>query len=319
MNSILFTNPQIKKIFYSQLFFFMILSLLLIFFENAIYSFNKNFYLLCFILIATIGISHGALDHIKGKFILKKTFPKKSLLLFYMFYILFALLVLFSWIKFSFLSLIIFFIISSFHFGQEDVSFFMRKHSVLDNLFYFMRGLIVISSSFYFNQEETQSFIKILIVENADSLIIKINWFYCFWVNVIILFLFVFFYFFKKKINWECFLIMNLEILFILIIFYFLPLFLAFTLYFCFMHSTKHILSLSYELNNKNINLGLKKFAVSSLPLTIITFAIALLMLVYLKNEFSIDKSIIKITFVGLASLTLPHIILDEIYDKYKQ
>ena len=319
MSNILFNNSQIKKKFYFQLFFFIFLSLLLILFQSTIETYYDNLYLLCFILIATIGISHGALDHIKGKFITNKIFKNKSLFLFYFLYILFALLVLFCWVKFSFLSLIIFFIISSFHFGQEDVSFFINKQSTLDNIFYFMRGFVVISSSFYFNQEETQSFIKILIFEDADSFIMKMNWFYFFWLNIIILFLCIFFYFLQKKVNWECFLVMNLELICIVLMFYFLPLFVAFTMYFCLMHSTKHILSLSYELNNKNINLGLKQFAVSALPLTIITFAIALLMLVYLKNEFSIDKSIIKITFVGLASLTLPHIILDEIYDKYKQ
>jgi len=44
----------------------------------------------------------------------------------------------------------------------------------------------------------------------------------------------------------------------------------------------------------------------------------SLIMLFYLSKEFSVDKSILKIIFIGLAALTLPHIILEYIYGKYK-
>ena len=89
-------------------------------------------------------------------------------------------------------------------------------------------------------------------------------------------------------------------------------------MYFCFMHSTKHILSLAVELNGSNVYAGIKLFAKKAAPLTIITFAMSLIMLFYFSKEFSVDKSILKIIFIGLAALTLPHIILEYIYGKYK-
>ena len=61
---------------------------------------NNNLNLLCLFLILTIGISHGALDNIKGKKLLK--FLKvKSILLFYIGYILISLFIILVWFFFS--------------------------------------------------------------------------------------------------------------------------------------------------------------------------------------------------------------------------
>ena len=84
------------------------------------------------------------------------------------------------------------------------------------------------------------------------------------------------------------------------------------------MHSTKHILSLAVELNGSNVHAGIKLFLKKAAPLTIITFAMSLIMLFYLSKELAVDKSILNIIFIGLAALTLPHIILEYIYGKYK-
>ena len=64
------------------------------------------------------------------------------------------------------------------------------------------------------------------------------------------------------------------------------------------------------ELSRENLDDEIKKFIKISLALTVITFAIAVIMLFYLNIDFSINKSILRIIFVGLTSLTFPHIIL---------
>lgn len=104
-----------------------------------------------------------------------------------------------------------------------------------------------------------------------------------------------------------------MEVLLIVISFKYLPLILAFTLYFCFLHSSKHILGLSKELDPGNITNGIKLFVIKAAPLTALT-AIAAVLFVILWSE-SISENIIKTIFIGLASLTLPHILL-EVLDK---
>jgi len=49
------------------------------------------------------------------------------------------------------------------------------------------------------------------------------------------------------------------------------------------------------------------------------TFLIAVIMLFYLSNDFSISNAMLKIIFIGLASLTLPHIMLEYIYGRTKK
>ena len=83
-------------------------------------------------------------------------------------------------------------------------------------------------------------------------------------------------------------------------------------MYFCFLHSSKHIVGLARELDSQNIRNGLKLFIVKAVPLTLLTVILAFLSLYFLDKNIS--ENIIKVIFIGLASLTLPHILLEILY-----
>ena len=85
----------------------------------------------------------------------------------------------------------------------------------------------------------------------------------------------------------------------------------AFTIYFCFLHSIRHIISISYELNPSNFFPGVKSFIKKALPLTVVTAVLYLLAIVFLLNTYGLNDVIIKVIFIGLASLTFPHILLE--------
>ena len=90
----------------------------------------------------------------------------------------------------------------------------------------------------------------------------------------------------------------------------------AFTVYFCFLHSIRHSISLAIELDPNSIINGFKLFVKKALPLTILTAIfsfIAIYLLSYLNN---LDSAILKIIFIGLASLTFPHILLEYFLEK---
>ena len=80
-------NNQIKKINLNHSFIFFLLSNIfsIIFFKYS--SLNISSFV-CFILILVFGVSHGALDHIKGKRLIK-AFGIKQNYIFYLAYILF--------------------------------------------------------------------------------------------------------------------------------------------------------------------------------------------------------------------------------------
>ena len=107
---------------------------------------------------------------------------------------------------------------------------------------------------------------------------------------------------------------MILDYLSILIINLFLTPILAFTMYFCFLHSVRHSFSLINEMDNLLIKF--KRFINKAIPLTLITGLIFLMTIYFLNNLYVIDEAIYKVIFIGLASLTFPHILLEYLLEK---
>tara|TARA_B100001029_G_scaffold136294_1_gene115251 strand:- start:175 stop:402 length:228 start_codon:yes stop_codon:yes gene_type:complete len=70
------------------------------------------------------------------------------------------------------------------------------------------------------------------------------------------------------------------------------------------------------ELDKNDLGNGLKIFIKKALPLTIITAIFCLIALYLLNNTYNFNDSILKIVFIGLASLTFPHILLEYLIEK---
>ncbi len=102
----------------------------------------------------------------------------------------------------------------------------------------------------------------------------------------------------------------------ILIINYFFSPLLAFTIYFCFLHSIRHTITIIIDLDKNSLTNGFKIFLIKAFPLTLLTGIIGLIFLYFLNNFYDFDNSIMKIIFIGLASLTFPHILLEYIIEK---
>ena len=108
---------------------------------------------------------------------------------------------------------------------------------------------------------------------------------------------------------------MIMDFLSLLILNFFLTPVLAFTIYFCFLHSIRHSISLVFELD-KSFKIGFKKFIIRAIPLTSATIVIFLVAIYSLNNFYKLDEAIYKVIFIGLASLTFPHILLEYFLEK---
>ena len=264
----------------------------------------------CFILILTLGVSHGALDHLRGEKILKPILKKRWFLVFYPGYISLSLFVIICWILFPSISLLIFLLVAGYHFGEEDLSFFKEEQGLIFNMTGFLKGFLIITLSLHFNFETTSTFFNYLMVDTTSFSDLRSYTPVLFAINLLLLIMGTI-YLFKKHLN-ELVLIL-LEIILIIISFKYLPLILAFTLYFCFLHSSKHITGLAKELDGDDLINGFRLFAKKAIPLTVLT-GIGALGVVFFLNH-SLTENIIQTIFIGLASLTLPHILL-EVIDK---
>ena len=293
-----------KVNFYHSIIFFN----LCIFLSAFEYLRNNNLLILSLFLILSLGISHGALDHIKGKKLLN-ILNYKSSLTFYFLYIAIGVGIIVLWILFPKTLLLSFLIIASFHFGKED-SEFIDKRSNFD-LIYLFKGSIVVTAPLLFKKTETLNIFSTLNFNVSQSIFVLDEFLYIllilsFFSNIIISL--------NKKIDIKSLLLM--DFISILLLNYFLNPIIAFTIYFCFLHSIRHSIKLSNELNQNNLIMGFKEFLIKALPLTILTAFLFLISLLLLKNYYFFDDAISKVIFIGLASLTFPHILLEYFVEK---
>jgi len=307
-------NNQIKKINLNHSFIFFLFCNILSF---IIFKFNNLDIssLICLFLILIIGVSHGALDNEKGKKIFK-IFNIKNILFFYLLYILIAALVIIVWTITPSITLIFFLIVASYHFGKEDTQFLINKISVFDQLLFFFKGLLIILAPLIFHFEETVSIFKLLFVDNEIFYLvldfIEQN-------NILIIGLILTtlssVFLFLKEFEIKKFVIF-FDYFSILILNYYLNPLVAFTIYFCFLHSIRHSISLIHEIDHSIFAKGLKIFIRKALPLTILTAILCLIGMYFLKSSYDLNSSVLKLIFIGLASLTFPHILLEYLLEK---
>ena len=297
---------MIKINFYHSLIFFN----LCIFLSGIEYLREGSFLIISLFLILTIGISHGSLDHIKGKKLIKY-FGYKSMGIFYLSYLLIGAVIILIWLIFPKSLLFLFLIIAAFHFGKEDSEFINQKKNF--ELIYFLKGSLIITSPLFFHKEETLTIFETLNFYISNNLIISNEILFIFillsLISGIILSL-------NKSIEAKSLLLM--DYLSILILNYFLNPIIAFTIYFCFLHSIRHSISLIRELN-KNLKKGLTVFIKKAFPLTILTILGYVVSISILNNYNEFNETIYRVIFIGLASLTFPHILLEYLIEKNEQ
>ena len=291
-------------------------------FKHSIIFFNLSiliipFYLmlnyepiiLCLFIILIIGISHGSLDNIKGKKLLK-SFGYKSGFLFYLIYLITSLSVITLWLVLPNTTLLIFLIVAAFHFGKEDTVFTYRRKFFISEILFFLKGSSVIIAPLLFQKEATNTIFKSLNFYVFESSIFN-NQFL-----ITLLFLsFISSIYISNKKSIDLKALMIIDFLSVIILNFFLTPILAFTLYFCFLHSIRHSIALIFELD-RSFKVGLNKFVSKAIPLTLVTSIIFLIAIYFLNSFFKLDEAIYKVIFIGLASLTFPHILLEYLLEK---
>ncbi|MDB9699362.1 Brp/Blh family beta-carotene 15,15'-dioxygenase [Candidatus Pelagibacter sp.] len=304
----------INKInFYHSIIFFIFscfIALIVNRFENLVIS-----PVVCLFFILSIGISHGALDNQKGKKLSQLYNIKKSYF-FYLIYSLIGISIIIFWLFFPTLSLILFLVVASYHFGKEDTEFLISNKNVSNLILYFLKGSLIIVAPLMFHFVETINIFKLLLIENENFYLflnfIEDNSILLFALSISLLS--SIYYFLKdfKIIN----ILIFLDFFSIIVLNYFLTPLIAFTVYFCFLHSFRHSISLITELNEKSFKIGVITFIKKAMPLTVLTAILYVISLHFLSNFYQLNDAIFKVIFIGLASLTFPHILLEYLLEK---
>ena len=275
------------------IFFFIILSNLIFDFSNK----QNLTSMISLILVSSIGVYHGAFDIKKGSRISKKLNTKLSIFSFV--YVLFSLTIILLWFTVPTFLLSLFLLISILHFGSEDYQYFKSKSNYLA---YFSKGVLIIILPLIFHFNDTVSIFKTLNLFTDETPFLFLNSNYL----ILILLTMINFIFSLVSVpNFRNKIFINIDMLLIILLnFFFDPIF-AFAIYFCFLHSLRNIFKTEqHELISYRIFLT-----------SFITFVSLITVFSFLYVYFNIVESLSYTIFIGLASLTFPHIATDIIYN----
>jgi len=268
---------------------------------------SPTVYILCLVAVATIGVSHGALDYLKGRAVLK-TLTGGTVRRFYLAYISLALLTLGCWYWSPAVLLTVFLGVAAYHFGKEDAACAVRPDQRHPWLAYVLKGSTVIMAPLYFSSDATEAIFQALHLSVAHVVTPTMalgglgcaamaTWVLC------------------RRASTQARFILVGDFASIVVLNYALPPLVAFSVYFCGLHSVRHCLELSHEMDER-MTRGLIEFMKKAWPLTVVTAVCFAVIFSVLRGQFAVDESVHKVIFLGLASLTFPHIFLEYMFER---
>lgn len=257
-----------------------------VFIENDIFQ----WFIFATVLL-TIGIPHGALDHLLPQGGNKS----KNLAVFVVKYIGIIALYLILWLILPAISLIIFLVISAYHFGQGH--FIHLEVNKFKKLTYFILGsnflAIILLSDFSATSAILDSIIQINFLADHIALIMLL-----FFVASIVLVS-------MQGLSKNYFLLA--EIIFLSLLLYALPVLMSFILYFGFWHALPSMLA-EFESLTAKIDKGkIKKFMIKLAPFSIISF-IGIGIILLLADNYLNEEQMILLFFILVSLISAPHI-----------
>ncbi len=248
--------------------------------------------------VLLLGVPHGGLD---GAIARRIGWPIGliSWLSFHLAYIALAIMVTVLWWLFPLVSLGVFLVISALHFGASDIADIGR-----DWLPWIAHGGLVCVAIPSLQPSLVEPIFSILVnAGNAQLLMEAIAGLFYIWVGAVVCY--CGYGYFRPQYRKSL-----LGLLLLIALVALLPPLVSFALYFCLWHSPGHMLRLWRSLKRSERRQSLREAGFYT-GAAWISMALAFY---YLQGPAS--SSLVQLTFIGLAALTLPHMLLVDFADK---
>ena len=269
---------------------FSLLAFIAIVFSWQVVAINQPILLLTLvILIIVLGVPHGALDTLFAKQYWQLR-SAKNWIIFLSGYSFLAALVVGFWLWQPVLFFIGFILISIFHFADDLPS----AAPFITKILY--GGVIIVLPALLHQQQIIQLFSYFITVQDANSLVNILHALAFVWAAGIVVCSLACF----KTNRYTSLEMISVSLLALLAS----PL-VAFTIYFCGMHSMRHLLRSNIYLTGST-----KKLKLAALILPTFSVLIAAAFCWPLLQNPAFDIKLIQLLFVTLAALTLPHMLL---------
>ena len=275
-----------------NLFFFI----LILFFGEKIYSNILNQLFIFFIPIIWPGIAHGSLDILTAtrKKLIIDSFTK---FIFLIIYLIIPLVFFFIWQIYPNYVFTVFLILSLMHFGISDK---LKSKNLMVANEILLRSFIIISLPIVLHNEQTLEIFYFLNISEDYGFFLTEVFQYLVYTIIPLLILYTSNSLIKKEYGH---LIDIITLLFCF--FYFEPL-LSFLIYFCFLHSVRHLVN-----EKKLLKLTNKKLLLNTIPMTLIVLSLLVFLIsLYFYIPNSMKTLFINNVIISLFCLTISHVIL---------
>ncbi|MEC8142695.1 MAG: Brp/Blh family beta-carotene 15,15'-dioxygenase [Candidatus Thermoplasmatota archaeon] len=254
--------------------------------------------------VVFIGLPHGAMDGALAIHLGWMNRPIKAAT-FLMAYVGLAALVVGMWLVVPTVGFLVFLAISMFHFGRGDIVPRAKEHKLAEVL---MRGGLVLAGISLFHRSEVDSIFEVLIGSDTE-----IVWLFLQAVGVLTLVLIPYVILPKSKQEQTA---ASVEVVGLLALFAIAPPLLGFAIYFCGVHSVRHFKHMGTMLKST-----LQQFQVTrtTVIFSLMTWAVGLLVLANQSASIGLEPALLQVIFIGLAALTVPHMILVDGIAKHEQ
>lgn len=257
------------------------------------------------VFIALVGIPHGAIDHI-----IFMENNRVGPVMFYGFYVGAMGLFVVTWLLFPCVSLVLFILLSAYHFGQSRFSDLERLSHTVNGLLSWSWGCSILFGLFYYKNVELAGLLQSApdIAQLQDAFDIRVYaWLLPF--STLLTFILLVWALHRQYVKTERFFS---EIYFLLLIhlcFYALPLLVGFTLYFITLHAASVLSEEFHFLRIRRPGLSVWQFIVLLMPYTLLS-VLGGGILFFLVHHGWVDTSNLLLAFIIVSALTLPHSIV---------
>jgi beta-carotene 15,15'-dioxygenase len=263
---------------------------------------------LLFLAVFVIGIPHGAVDHVVAADLFGLRDRLVDHLRFYSIYLVIMLMIGLLWIFLPFAGMILFLVISIYHFGQADREDLLRQDARLAPVFAWSRGLMVLAVIVFAWPE-----ICIPIIEAAVRA--RPDWFDVLyaragtitWISIGQYLLISSAFMAGRqvvspvKLAGDSLLLIGLLLLTHPLI--------GFAIYFALWHSLGHVREMMNFFRDKGREVTILKFYKLALPFTLVSLT-GLAILFGIHRAFSFGDEMLSLLFILISVLTLPHVLL---------
>ncbi len=259
---------------------------------------SSSYLLIALALAVTLlGLPHGALDFAVAKS-LKLVNSLTSAIYFITAYVAVSALAIILWIAFPAFSLALFLAVSIYHFSA-DWRDTMSSYAGIG-----LAAVVICGPAIFYSATLLMLFTSLLLSPESAKWIIQ-GMKLVFWIGIVLLLYFVVSAVRYKQQNkqpigkWT-----GAEWLGLIVSSLILSPLLHFALYFCLLHSPKHLQDVS-----ENLDVSMRKALIISLPFVLLTLILAVVLFRFVGTD-ELNVSLLRGIFIGLFGLTMSHMLL---------